>query len=109
MSDADPLAIGGGGLAGAGFVAGVVRLMFGSALADLKEKMNELKVDVEKAIDTQRADTREQLNGLKEMVQRSDQRHDTSVAKLAVLEASVNALHGRMDQFERETPRRRNR
>lgn len=107
MSDPlDPLAIGGSVVGGGGVVLGMVRLVFGGALKSLEEKIVELKADVNKAIDLQRADTREQLTSLKEMIQRSDSRHDTSVAKLAVLEASVTALHGRLDQMEREVPRR---
>lgn len=98
----DPLAIGGGGLAGAGFVAGVVRLMVGGAMRELERRMDELKTDVKGALVEQRADTREQISSLKEMIQRSDERHDDSIRRMAVLEQTVHALHQRLDVLERK-------
>lgn len=92
MSDPiDPLAIGGGGLAGAGAVAALVRYLIGGALADLKEKLGEFRSDV-----------REQISSLKADLNRMDDRHDKSIAELAQLGMKVNSLHQRLDAIEHE-------
>lgn len=100
MSDPiDPLAIGGGGLAGAGAVAALVRYLIGGALADLKEKLGEFRSDV-----------REQISSLKADLNRIDERHDRSITEIAQLGMKVNAMHQRLDGIEnevRELERRR--
>lgn len=99
MSDpADLLAPAGGGLAGAGVIAALVRYLIGGAIADLKEKLSEF-----------RADTREQINGLKETINRNDDRHDKAIEGLTQLTMKVNALHQRLDTSDhaiRELERR---
>lgn len=92
MSDPlDPLAIGGGGLAGAGALAALVRYLLGGALADIKEKLSEFRSDV-----------REQIAGLKEDLNRSNERHDRIIAEVAQLSMKVSALHQRLDTVEHE-------
>lgn len=87
----DPLAVGGSGLAGAGFVAALVRYLIGGAIADLKEKLGEF-----------RADVREQLSSLKDDLDKSNERHDKNIAEVAQLGMKVNALHQRLDTMEHE-------
>jgi hypothetical protein len=100
-SDLDPLAIGGSGVAGAGFVAALVKVLFGGSLARLEEKMGDLKTD-----------TKEALSSIKEMISKSDDRHDKAIAELALQSQKVSALHQRLDVFEhafRELERRMDR
>jgi hypothetical protein len=95
------LALGGSGLAGAGVVAGLIRVLFGGSLARLEEKMTDLK-----------SDTKEALSSIKEMIARSDERHDKSIAELALVGQKCSALHQRLDVVEhaiREMERRMDR
>ena len=84
-SGIDPALIGGSSIAGGGLVALLVRTFLG----DLKEKIADLK-----------SDTREQLSSIKEMISRGEDRHDKSIAEMAVLQRDVGSIHNRMDQLD---------
>ena len=90
-SDFDPLAVGGGGLAGAGFVAGVVKLLFGGAIAELKEQMRELKSDM-----------RESAHAIQASVEKHGAKLDATTHTLTLMEAKVASAHQRLDILERD-------
>jgi hypothetical protein len=82
-------------------VAGLIRVLFGGSLARLEEKMTDLK-----------ADTKEALTSIKEMIARGDDRHDKAIADLALIGQKTSALHQRLDVLEhafREVERRMDR
>lgn len=103
MSDPlDPLAIGGGGLAGAGVVGLLVKALFSGALEDVKAKQAESRAEVKEALAEFRADMREQMSSLKESLQRNDDRHDKAIEAVATLTMKVNACHQRLDEMGAE-------
>jgi chromosome segregation ATPase len=98
----DPLAVGGGGLAGVSFAAGLIRLLFGAALKELKDQITETKAAVKESLTELKADTREQIASLKEMVERSDRRHDEAIKENTTTKNAVMALHARVDSLQME-------
>lgn len=95
--DPDPLLelgkhAGSGGV-GAVLVALIGRALLGGGMGDLKDRLVEL-----------RADMKEQMAGVREMVkevtERADRRHDEAVAKIADAERTASAAHRRYDGLE---------
>ncbi len=90
-------------VAGGGGAAGLfIKLIFGSAIADLKSQLSEARVGFKEQMSELKSDTREQLNGLKEMIERSDRRHDKTIEDFTTAKNSLMALHARQDSFEIE-------
>ncbi len=93
MSDPSDLAelgkhVGSGGV-GAAVIAGLFKLIVGSGMSDLKERIIELK-----------ADMKEQMASVKEIIERSDRRHDTTIADVANANRTAQAAHNRFDVLE---------
>lgn len=88
---ADPIEIGGSSAAGAGIIALMIRLFFGSTLTDLKDKMGELKDEVG-----------HRLEKMEDILQRQSDKMETHGHSLTLLEAKVVSAHQRLDIIERD-------
>lgn len=111
MSDGiDPLATGGigSGLGGV-IVAFIMRGITGSGIDRLEKllgsvdsKVDESHKELRERIDEQRHETKEQIATLKEMMAGFQERHDRTIAEVAVHGGKVAAAHQRLDMLERD-------
>ena len=110
----------GTGVGGAAGVGLLLKMVWGSAIENVRTQITTSVESIRNQLDTMRetiadsradtkesllelkADTREQITSLKDQIERSDRRHDGALQELGVLRSAYAAEHQRLDKHADE-------